>query len=279
MSIPTEVGGNQPQPQEAGQLARELARALRRMVEHYQQRGPSPQEALAKAQETTEGYLEGILGSPADQIGWYELEYLGERDPDLAARCWENIKQAALDELQTGHRAAAAVEGYYSTPWRRAQFLAIRKDLLDGWQPRNGVERQLTDVMSQAKYAMDFWAERLSLRASLEVMTEVREVGGRAKWLPPRLDDAAAIEQAAAMVDRFSRIYLRTLRALQDLRRHTPVVVVQNAGQVNVGQQHVILDGGRLQVSDEQVLEGLLERNSLPSKQGLPSGSAPVSTK
>jgi hypothetical protein len=39
------------------------------------------------------------------------------------------------------------------------------------------------------------------------------------------------------MVDRFNRIFLRTLRALRDLRKHAPTVVVQNAGQVNVGEQ------------------------------------------
>jgi hypothetical protein len=40
-------------------------------------------------------------------------------------------------------------------------------------------------------------------------------------------------------VDRFDRIFLRTLRALRNLRRQTPGVVVQNAGQVNVGGQQV----------------------------------------
>jgi hypothetical protein len=41
------------------------------------------------------------------------------------------------------------------------------------------------------------------------------------------------------MVDRFNRIFLRTLRALRDLRKVPLAVVVQNAGQVNVGQQQV----------------------------------------
>jgi hypothetical protein len=61
--------------------------------------------------------------------------------------------------------------------------------------------------------------------------------GGRLE--PPRLSDAEAVEQAATMVDRFSRIFLRTLRALCNLRKATPAVVVQNAGQVNVGHQQV----------------------------------------
>jgi hypothetical protein len=60
----------------------------------------------------------------------------------------------------------------------------------------------------------------------------VRDRGG---WLPPRLDEAAAIDQAAAVVDRFNKVFLRTLRALRDLRRYATPVVVQNAGQVNIG--------------------------------------------
>ena len=46
-----------------------------------------------------------------------------------------------------------------------------------------------------------------------------------------------AMEQAAAMVDRFNRQYLRTLRALRDLRRCVSAVTIQQAGQVNVGGQ------------------------------------------
>jgi hypothetical protein len=49
-----------------------------------------------------------------------------------------------------------------------------------------------------------------------------------------RQSDADALEQAAAMMDRFNRVFLRTLRALCELRRRGPVIV-QNAGQVNVG--------------------------------------------
>jgi hypothetical protein len=49
------------------------------------------------------------------------------------------------------------------------------------------------------------------------------------------VDEAPALDQAAAMVDRFSKMFLRTLRALRDLRRYATSVVVQNAGQVNIG--------------------------------------------
>jgi hypothetical protein len=57
---------------------------------------------------------------------------------------------------------------------------------------------------------------------------------------PPRLSVAEALDQAEAMVERCHRLYLRTLGALQDLRRRPPVVV-RRAGQVNIAGQQVNL--------------------------------------
>jgi hypothetical protein len=62
-------------------------------------------------------------------------------------------------------------------------------------------------------------------------------------WETPRVTEAQAVEQAGAMVDRFNRIFLRNLRALRDLRRCPQPIFVQNAGQVNVGQQQVNVSG------------------------------------
>jgi hypothetical protein len=41
------------------------------------------------------------------------------------------------------------------------------------------------------------------------------------------------------MVDRFNRLFARRLRAMRDLRRYTPQVVVQNVGQLNVAGAQV----------------------------------------
>ncbi len=44
---------------------------------------------------------------------------------------------------------------------------------------------------------------------------------------------------AAAMVDRFNQLFLRTLRQLRDLRRYSQQIVIHQPGQVNIGQQQV----------------------------------------
>ena len=59
------------------------------------------------------------------------------------------------------------------------------------------------------------------------------------RWEPQTISGTEAIDQAAAMVERFNAMFLRTLKALRDLRRQVPGVMVQNATQVNVGQQQV----------------------------------------
>jgi hypothetical protein len=205
--------------------------------EQFRRKAP---EALQKVEESASPeYEKNILNKPVDQVSWFDLEYLGEREPELATQCWRKMKCAALDDLQSGHRAARVMEGYFSDAWMRAQFLAIRRDLMDAWQPRDGIERQLIDAMAQAQIAMHFWQARLALRASLEPMQEKLDIEKRGGWNPPRVSDAQAVDQAAAMVDRFNKMFLRTLRALRDLRRYSPTVVVQNAGQVNVGRQQV----------------------------------------
>lgn len=169
---------------------------------------------------------------------------MARTDPDRSTARWEEVKRAALDEVRTGHRAAKAVEvgGLNDGAWHRAQFLALREELSAEWQPRNGIERQLLDTMAQAQAGYMTWLHTLTMRTGLESCTNDRGLKDEGRWQPPRQSDADALDQAAAMMDRFNRIVLRTLRALCDLRRHSTPVIVQNGGQMNVAHQQVNLN-------------------------------------
>ena len=152
-----------------------------------------------------------------------------ERNADdvvLAAR------QAVADLL--GGEPAGVVFG------RSATQLAydFSRVLSAGWGPRNGVERQLIDTMAQAQAGYLSWLQTLTVRTDLESCTNDRMHKEEARWGPPRQSDADALDQAAAMMDRFNRVFLRTLRALCDLRRPGRRVVVQG-GQVNVAERQV----------------------------------------
>jgi hypothetical protein len=234
-----------PVASEASTLAREMAGAYRDAVEFYRDQYRLPTaEALDRADApVTAEQVEHALSCPADQVSWHDLSDLARQDPELAARRWEELKREARDELRSGHRAARAVDGYLSRPWKRARFLALREELAEGWQPRNGMERQLVDTMAQARADMLYWQGVLAEYTSLEASRQEHHIRKTDAWNPPRVSDAQAIEQAAAMVDRFNRVFIRTLRALRELRQYPPAVVVQSAGQVNVAGRQVNMSG------------------------------------
>jgi hypothetical protein len=228
------------EPSEDSVLAGKLVGAFGQMVRlHEKHFGLSPEEAVRRAAGPPGDGGERALNGPPDQVSWFDLHLVAQTDPDRAAARWEEIKQAALDELRTGYRAAVGVETINDGAWQRAQFLALREELAADWQPRNGIERQLLDTMAQAQAAYLSWLHILAARTNLESWSTKRRQEEEGKWAPPRQSDADALEQAAAMMDRYNRVFLRTLRALSDLRRHSNPVIVQNGGQMHVAQNQV----------------------------------------
>jgi hypothetical protein len=57
-----------------------------------------------------------------------------------------------------------------------------------------------------------------------------------------RLSESEALEGAARKVELLQRLYLRTLKALQDQRRPRPAVAVRHAEQVNVSPIRISAD-------------------------------------
>jgi hypothetical protein len=174
-----------------------------------------------------------LLQAPAATTSWFDLNELSEFDAALAAERWECVLDAARDELAGGVWAANAIESSTSTCWGHAQFLALRDDLSEEWSPRNGIERALVDMMAQALTLRMRWMQRLVVLDNLESVNQSTSN----KYETPRVAMFQAIEQAAAMADRFDRMFMRALRQIRDLRRYT--VVIQSANQVNIGQQQV----------------------------------------
>src|SRR5678816_4132842 len=83
------------------------------------------------------------------------------------------------------------------SPWRRAQFLAIRNAFVDEWQPRGGIELPLIDQMAQAHSLYLHWVERAHVQASLEGTKQKRELGEKGRWQPRTLGVAEALDQSA----------------------------------------------------------------------------------
>jgi hypothetical protein len=232
------VSSTHPTPEsEARSLAYELAKARNELIQHYRRQCKlGPREAVARVDEADcRATAEAVLSSPLRDTTWAGLEYIAAVDPELAVRRWEEVKEAAREELAGGHRAAACLESADSACWKRAQFLALRESLAGQWRPAIGVEWSLIDVMVQALTLQMHWTQRLVELDALESSEE----DGTLK--PPRLNMADAIEQAAGMADRFHRMFIRALRQLRDLRRYT--VVIQAVDQVNIGQNQLNVAG------------------------------------
>jgi len=229
-------------------IADRLAFAYRRAMAFYVGKyNLSPAEAHEKVNAGWGDHRESLLETPARTFGWGDYQGLAEIDPALALSKWETIKEEAHYFVVSGQAAAEAVEcSWASTPWERGCFAAVRNDLAQDWQPRGGMEQTLIDAMAQAWTLQLKWTAVLMQRSEGEMVSEganAKYDGGR--WEPPRVSRAEAVAEAAGMVDRWNRMFLRNLRALQNLRRLLPVPVIVNGagGQVNIGQQQVNVSG------------------------------------
>jgi hypothetical protein len=228
---------------EGRELARATAAAFAEMVGFYREHYTlSAQEAIARAEGSSPAALERARHAPPDQVSWFDLDTIARHDPDAALRRWEEIKEVARGELRTGQRAARTVEGWPGTCWGRARFLAVRNELVDSLRPRDATELLLIDQMAVSQVQLWDWQATLAAHASVATLSSRDTSRGRGMPEPPRLTDAEAMEQAAAMVERFQRLFHRALAALQAQRRQTSVVV-RRAGQVNVGHQQINVSG------------------------------------
>ena len=126
---------------------------------------------------------------------------------------------------------------------RRAEYLAVWLALADGLRPANGVERLLIDGMAQALMMQRHWLTRMVQTESLDTIRRGRD--RRDGYEPPRLSEAEAVDRAVAMQDRFQRQFLRLMKCFRDGRRLLGAVVVAAGGQLNVGEQQVVLGPGQ----------------------------------
>lgn len=237
---------------EIGSLARRFARAYEALVEERRKLlSEGGEEAARRVRADDDPKRQRrALAQPADEVTWHSLIPLLEADPEAGWAVWERVKREALEELASGHRAALAL-CWDDSPWRRAQFLAIRDAFIGEWKPRGGIELTLIDQMAQAHSLYLHWTEQAHIQASLEGTSQGREVQRSGRWKPRSLSASEALDQSAQMAERWQKLFVRALRALRDLRRHAPHVVLAAPGsQVNVAHQQVNAIGGVDQVTN-----------------------------
>jgi hypothetical protein len=231
---------------EARQILSEAAQSFIGAIEFYKSEfgggkahDDAVQEAL-KVHEQRRGYVSGLA---PEAVTWGELSAIAEVDTDDCLKLWARVRVAADDELESGKRGAK-VAGDSANPSALAQYLAIRDSFADQWQPQGGIESAMIDMLTISFSLQMYWSGLAHDRAvrNHDAQREQEKRYEASGWKSPYQSEADAVDQAHRLADGYNRQFLRVLRQLRDLRRYTPVVI-QNAQQVNVGNQQVNVSG------------------------------------
>lgn len=246
-------------------LFRQMHKAFIRRVAFYKSPAGgslSVEEAREKAFHTCDNAEEAkkefasLMRLPLDCLSFADLMELQEHAPRVAERFWEMAKTEGYKEFASGHLSAniAFPEGYMKTLWNVARYLGVRESFVEDWNPSGAIELSMIDMLTQTYFQWQYWVEQTVRRSATkerEIHPEYsewmaqRERENRANgwtegyWSRPLVSEQQAIEHAVQMVDRWHRMYMRTIRQLRDLRRYSPVTI-NNAGQVNIAA-----DGGQ----------------------------------
>lgn len=239
-----------------GAILRELQKARHGTIRFYMSEagGNHPIDEAVKLvngsddEEWLERNLRRVLSESVNQVSWDQLESLYRCHPQLTKQIWKLVQLEAREELESGNRMAATLEtvGWQQEAWKRAQFLAIRNGFVADWNPKGAIELSMIDMMAQAFSEYMFWSAEVHTRSTTDAKLiysseeERRIEQARGHWLPPRVGEQNAVEHAMQMMDRYNRLYLRTLRQLRDLRRYSTPVTINNPQQVNIAA-----DGGQ----------------------------------
>lgn len=227
---------------ETRQVLMEAAQSFIGTIEFYKSEfggGKPHDEAVKEALQCHEwrrGYVEGLS---VQEITWGHMSAVGEVDIRDGLKLWTRVRETADDELESGKRGAK-VAGDNTTPYSLAQYLAIRDSFADQWKPQGGIESAMIEMLAIAYSLQMYWSTVAHDRAmqahdSQREALKRYETGG---WKSPYQSEADAVDQAHRLADGYNRQFLRVLRQLRDLRRYAPVII-QSAGQVNVGNQQV----------------------------------------
>ena len=207
--------------------------------------------------------LIGSLSMDVDNLSWSQMGHLFQNNPELAQQLWNELKDQALVDFETGHFAAQLFEQteWQRDVWKRAHFAAIFQVMVESYEPRTALELQMVEIAAVEYFLWRHWIEIHLQRATTEPRRESYDYkewaernaevtmylrnGQKEKrkrqshwtdgcWDVPHQAEADAIEQALEMADRCRRAYLASVRSLRDWRRYNVPVIVQNAEQVNI---------------------------------------------
>lgn len=220
-------------------LALTYAKTISHYMEYFKQddKQKNYEMAISEAEKYRVFRAEQAREKPPRDMEWTHLSAIAALDTKEALEMWGRICDAAYDDVASGF-GVAEVMGE-AEPFERAKFLALREHFMEGWNPQNGIERTLIDMLAQQYHLYLYWTAIAHERCNRIVenhkdwQRQARDLG----WLPPAQGVADAIDQAHKLSDGYHRQFMRTLRQLRDMRRYK--LVIQNPAQVNIADQQI----------------------------------------
>jgi hypothetical protein len=176
-----------------------------------------------------------LMTRSSETIDFDDLHRMWMHSPEEAEFIWQQMKREGAREFESGHLAATVFEPveWMRSAWARAKFLGVRDSFIDEYQPEGGVEIALVDTMAQAYFLQLHWTEEAVKRTKADPRRHSYEYSQHQRyeravhkgrmwdaghWEIPYATEVECQEQAVRMADHFSRLFQRTVRALDNHR-------------------------------------------------------------
>src|SRR2546423_12045603 len=122
--------------------------------------GLTLEDAIKKAESyladtTAQKLFDQLRYQSASNLSWFELERLFRLEPAAAEALWKRLKTEAREDFESGSMAAKIFEttAWRHNPWRRAQYVRIRRAFIDDYKPRGAVEVLMLDIAVAVKFS------------------------------------------------------------------------------------------------------------------------------
>jgi hypothetical protein len=202
------------EPAELGkELARGFAEEMARYRRSLEDRSPLPNPADPAA-------MDQLLAKAPEDTSFFDLERILAQDATRAHERWKQVRVAARESLESGWRAARALELLGGSAWSRATFLAVRDRLRETWPPRHAGDALLIDELAQYDFLRLQWVTVLAMQSSEPALPQRVFVP---ESQPRRLSALEATAEAMRMVERFQRLFQNSLCLLLKLRGEKPL--------------------------------------------------------
>jgi len=163
---------------------------------------------------------------------------------------WQEVYDKSLVDYKSGAFLLEQLGAErYLDPSQFATLLVLRQAMIDEMQVESPAEYMLLDlaiIAYRQALRVNGWIGDLALTIEREFFNDrgptarLRGDGTRFRGLTVELELERMREMMLPMLDRCNRMFIRNLRAIQELRRGpAPNVNIGAAGRVNVAQQQV----------------------------------------